>query len=244
MASTGLLVDVLVVGSGPSGVHAAQAALARGATVGLVDVGHVDDTYAAITPDRPFSEVRAEDPHQQRYFLGLQQEGLRPVPGEVGGHLTPARLEALGDVDRWLPFESADFRPLQSLATGGLGVAWGAGCAVYEAHELERVGLDPAQMRDHYAAAAAEIGVSGDPGDDTAPHLVGDLTLQPPLDLDSQGESLLAAYRRRGDALRRRGFRLGRDEMAVPQLVEQRARRPPGHATAAWAAYAPATAEM
>jgi choline dehydrogenase-like flavoprotein len=214
-ADPGSLVDAIVVGSGPSGVHAAQAALARGATISLVDVGHEDGTYAALTPDRPFSEIRAGDPDQHRYFLGLQEEGLRPVAGEVGGHLTPIRLRALGDVARWLPFESADFSPLQSLAVGGLGVAWGAGCAVYEAPELERVGLDPAEMRDHYAAAAAEVGVSGDPGDDTAPHLAGDLALQPPLDLDSQGESLLAAYRRRRDGLRRRGFRLGRYPVAV-----------------------------
>jgi hypothetical protein len=121
----------------------------------------------------------------------------------------------LRDVERLLPLESPDFRPLQSLALGGLGVAWGAGCAAYEDFELRRVGLDPAPMRRHYRHAADEIGVSGDAGDDVAACMAGDLALQPPLELDAQGESLLATYERRRAYFGRLGFRLGRHPLAV-----------------------------
>ena len=67
--------DVIVVGSGPSGAQAAHTAVAHGAKVALVDVGHVDDTYAGTVPDRPFSEVRRYDPAQSRFFLGEHLEG-------------------------------------------------------------------------------------------------------------------------------------------------------------------------
>lgn len=61
--------DILILGSGPSGVQAAKEAVQHGVRVGLVDVGHEDLRYAAITPDRPFSELRRSDHDQQRYFL-------------------------------------------------------------------------------------------------------------------------------------------------------------------------------
>ena len=40
------MVDVVVVGSGPSGAHAARTLVERGATVTLLDVGITDARYA------------------------------------------------------------------------------------------------------------------------------------------------------------------------------------------------------
>ena len=79
--------DVIVIGSGPSGVQAAQAAVTRGAKVGLVDVGHVDDTYADAVPDRPFAEARRSDASQRRFFLGEQLEGARTDTHRIGAVL-------------------------------------------------------------------------------------------------------------------------------------------------------------
>ncbi len=76
--------DVIVIGSGPSGV---QAAVTRGAKVGLVDVGHVDDTYRDAVPDRPFAEARRSDASQRRFFLGEQLEGARTDTHRIGAVL-------------------------------------------------------------------------------------------------------------------------------------------------------------
>jgi len=90
--------DVIVIGSGPSGVQAAQAAVTRGAKVGLVDVGHVDDTYRDAVPDRPFAEIRRSDASQRRFFLGEQLEGARSDTHRIGvGLFLAANLAVLMD---------------------------------------------------------------------------------------------------------------------------------------------------
>ena len=50
--------DILVVGSGPSGVHAASEATSRGLKVGSVDVGYSDDRYTSLIPPQPFLSLK------------------------------------------------------------------------------------------------------------------------------------------------------------------------------------------
>src|SRR5262245_3470733 len=101
--------DILIVGSGPSGVQAAKAAIDRGASVAMVDVGHVDEHYAPLIPDRPFSEIRKTDSGQARYFLGDHLEGISRQTSAVGAHLTPPRLFLIRDAEKYLPMESESF---------------------------------------------------------------------------------------------------------------------------------------
>ena len=207
--------DIIVVGSGPSGAQAAQTAVRRGAKVGLVDVGHVDGTYADGVPDRPFNAIRRSDPDQRRFFLGEQLEGALHDTGTTGAQLTPPRQHIIRDTERYLPIDSDSFAPLQSLALGGLAAGWGAGASTYEAAELRRAGLPPEEVTRYYDPLARDIGVSGPVDDDTSPHLVELRTLQPPLEVDSNGEALLRTYASRSATLNARGFKLGRPPLAV-----------------------------
>ena len=207
--------DVIVVGSGPSGAHAAQAAVASGAKVAVVDVGHIDRQYADIVPDRPFSEIRRDDTEQWRYFLGERLEGVAARAGAAGAQLTPPRKFIVHEADERLPFRSSTLRPMQSLALGGLGAGWGAGCATYDLRELQRAGLPSDGFGRYYDGVAADIGVSGTTGDDVSPDVAAIRCLQPPLDLDSNAAAIVRIYERRRGRLRAHGFRLGRLPMAV-----------------------------
>jgi hypothetical protein len=216
---------VIVVGSGPSGAQAAHTAVAHGAKVALVDVGHVDDTYAGTVPDRPFSEVRRYDPAQSRFFLGEHLEGALHDTRAVGAQLTPPRKHIIRDTARLLPVESDTFAPLQSLALGGLGAGWGAGASTYEPAELRRAGLPPEAVTRYYDPLARDIGVSGPADDDTSPHHAALTALQPPLDVDSNGEALLRTYAAKRRRLNTQGFKVGRLPLAV--LSEPLGRRQP-----------------
>ena len=207
--------DVIVVGSGPSGAHAAQAAVASGAKVAVVDVGHVDHHYVDIVPDRPFSEIRRDDAEQRRYFLGERLEGVAARAGAAGAQLTPPRKFIVHEADERLPFRSSTMRPMQSLALGGLGAGWGAGCATYDQRELQRAGLPTEGFGRYYDVVAAAIGVSGTTEDDVSPDVAALRHLQPPLDLDSNASAIMRTYARRRGPLQARGFRLGRLPMAV-----------------------------
>jgi choline dehydrogenase-like flavoprotein len=207
--------DILIVGSGPSGIQAAKAAVDRGVSVAMVDVGHVDEHYAPLVPDQPFSEIRKTDSGQSRYFLGDHLEGILRETNAVGAQLTPPRLFLIRDAEKYLPMESKSFFPLQSLALGGLAAGWGAGSAAYEDFELERAGLPPREIKAHYGEVVKDIGISGAADDDISPHITDIPYLQEPLELDSNAEAVFKTYQRNREKFISRGFKIGRPPLAV-----------------------------
>ncbi len=209
--------DLLIVGSGPSGAHAAQEAVASGCKVGLLDIGHTEERFDKLIPAKPFSEIRRTDPAQSVYFLGDDPEAAFRSQARAGAHLTPARQHMIRDMDELFPLKSRTFLPLQSSGLGGLGIGWGANCFALEDFELEQIGLPPVEMKDFYAAAAREIGVSG-PADDILSPLIANLdrsALLPPLHLDSNAENLLKRYQARKASFLDGGFYLGQSLLAM-----------------------------
>jgi hypothetical protein len=209
--------DLLIVGSGPSGVHAAQEAVASGCKVGLLDIGYTDERFDKLIPPKPFSEIRSNDPAQSVYFLGDDPEAAFRSQARAGAHLTPARQHMIRDMDELFPLNSRTFLPLQSSGLGGLGIGWGANCFALEDFELEQIGLPAAEMKEFYATAAREIGVSG-PADDVLSPFIANLdrsALQPALQLDSNAESLLARYQPRKGTFLDGGFYLGQSLLAM-----------------------------
>jgi len=207
--------DFIVVGSGNTGAMAAQTLLEGGATVTMLDVGRVDTTYRDLIPDADFVTIRAGDPGQHRYFLGDTFEGIPASTVSTGAQLTPPRAHVSELVARFLPVLSDTFRPQESLAYGGLGNAWGAGCCVYSDSELREAGLEPARMRPAYQTVADRIGISG-AQDDATPYTSAGLTgLQPPPDLDETCSRLYRRYTAKRNGLRTRGVSIGRPALAL-----------------------------
>lgn len=207
--------DVLIVGSGASAVNAAWPLAQAGLRVRMLDFGNRDDVYGPLVPAGSFAQIRRTDPEQHRYLLGERFEGIAFGHTGAGAQLTPPRQYVCRDTAERTPVESADFLPLESLAEGGLAGAWGAGAPPFADPDLADLPLDRRALEPHYEAVAARIGVSGARDDDLLPFF-GDLaTLQPPLALDSNGESILERYRRRRDRLNGKGFHLGRPRLAA-----------------------------
>lgn len=215
MEPSGKNFDIIVVGSGPSGVHAAKSAVESGASIAMVDVGHTDEHYAPLIPDKPFSEIRRSDPDQRRYFLGDDLEGLGGSGHSTGAQLTPPRMFITKDVEKFLPLTSETFSPMQSLALGGLAAGWGAGSAAYEDFELRRSGLPVEEIRRYYGEVAKDIGISGATDDDISPHIADFPHIQEPLEIDSNAEALFNTYKKSREKMVSKGFKLGRPPVAI-----------------------------
>ena len=208
--------DVVIVGSGPAGALAAAKLLEAGCRVLMLDVAHDDPETRGLVPDVGFSELRRSDPEQRRYFLGDQLEGVPSGDIKVGAQLTPPRQFVTRGAEQWLPTSGDTFEPMQSLALGGLGAAWGAASFTWNEVELQRVGLTQPDFSRHYDEVARRIGVSADPSDDASAHcFAGVASAQPPLELDSGAKVIWQRYAEQREALQQEGFRLGRTPLAA-----------------------------
>jgi choline dehydrogenase-like flavoprotein len=202
-----------VIGSGPSGIHFARAALSRGYAVEMIDVGY--SPPASINPDDSFSGLksRLEDPAD--YLLGPDFEGvLLPGEDEEFYGIPPSKAYALRQVP-WLDTRSREFAPMFSFAQGGLAEMWTGGSYPFNDAELSGFPFDYAALAPYYAEVAGNIGING-VADDLAAFLPVHDNLQEPLRLDEHSARLLARYAGLRDYFRDRlGCHLGRSRLAV-----------------------------
>jgi choline dehydrogenase-like flavoprotein len=152
------MTDVIVVGSGPSAVHAAWPLVEAGLKVLMLDVGERDERYAPLVPEGSFLQIRRTDPNQHRYFLGDDFEGVPFGRVRVGAQLTPPRSFITRRVEELTPVASDDFIGLESLALGGLAAGWGAGLARFDDGDLQGLPITAADLAPHYAAVEARTG--------------------------------------------------------------------------------------
>lgn len=205
---------IIIVGSGASAVHAAWPLVDAGIDVIMLDVGQPPGVYGDLIPEKSFPEIRRTDPNQHRYFLGDRFEGLGLGEMTVGAQLTPPRQYLTALTDSLTPVKTSSFLLMESLALGGLASGWGAGCFPYSDDELRGFHLTRAELDPHYSAVAARIGICGD-RDDLEPYYGDTMPMQPPLKIDANARSILAAYREHAGTFRGRGFALGYPRLAV-----------------------------
>lgn len=218
------MVDVLIVGSGASAVHAAWPLVAAGLRVRMLDFGNCDTTYGPLVPDSSFGEIRHSDSAQHRYFLGDEFEGIDFGHTGAGAQLTPPRQYVARDTSALTPVDSDQFFPIESLALGGLSGAWGAGCPPFRDVDLAGTPLSREALDPHYEAVARRIGISG-ASDDLMPFFGGLEAMQPPAAIDGNAATILNSYQRKREALNAAGFYMGRPRLAM--LTEARGDRGP-----------------
>ena len=207
--------DYILVGSGIAGSIVAHTLVSQGAQVCLLDVGNEDKTYKDLIPDDNFVDIRKQDSEQHQYFLGKQFEGIPWGDARVGAQLTPPRQHITRQVEELLQIQSSTFKPMESLAYGGLGCGWGLGCNVYSNQELEKIGLNPTEMAEAYQHVCEVVGVSAKQ-DDARAFTLGKVTTDydaPQIDANSQ--NLLNKYLKKKQKYLTKGFHLGQPAVAL-----------------------------
>lgn len=156
--------DVIVIGSGPAGVHAALPLVEAGLKVAMIDGGIEPAEEMPPETYGNFEDVRRQDPNQYRLFLGddLSSIPVSGLAGGLGGGMTSGnRRYTIDTADALLPIDVKNGSVIQSLAKGGLGAAWGATCAYLDAMSLSAMGLPVTEMQRAYDEVTRIIGISG-----------------------------------------------------------------------------------
>jgi choline dehydrogenase-like flavoprotein len=182
---------IVVVGSGPSGVHFALTVLRKGYDVTMVDVGFPKP--APVAPEATFRALKdnLEDP--VRYFLGEKFEGVvLPHPGREYYGLPPSKNYAVRTPPGF-DQRAKGFAPFFGFAQGGIAEVWTGGCYPFNDAELADFPFGYAELGPCYGEVARRIGVCGAP-DDLERHFPLHDNLLEPLELDPHSALLLAAY--------------------------------------------------
>lgn len=200
--------NVVVVGSGATGVHFAQTALEKGVHVTMIDAG-ARSTPPAL-PDASITALRAKVDDPAEFFLGRAFEAVitRDATAEYYG-FSPQQDYA---VQRGGEHDGMEV--LHSFAGGGLAQVWTAGAYPFNDLDLEDFPFGYDGLKSSYDEVARRIGVSGD-ADDLTQFFPMHKHLQPPLRLDAASQSLLAAYVAKRNRVNAQGVFVGRSRVAT-----------------------------
>ena len=144
--------DVIIVGSGPSGVSAAFPLLSAGLRVLMVDGGAMP---TQTFPVEDFISWRSNDKYQFKRMVGEDYHALKTQDSDS----PKLRIPSLGYVfDQFKvvnKINSDGFVAVGSLASGGLSNAWGCGVAQYSSEELESFPFPSEVITPKYPSFAA-----------------------------------------------------------------------------------------
>jgi len=204
--------DYLVIGTGPSGVSATAALLARGASVRVVDPGvRLEPEKTELT-----ERLRSKAPEQWTpNDLQFLKEGLKASPSGFETKLCygsdfPYRWE-----DPLVRYESLQTPQVKaSFAPGGLSNVWGAGILPFMDAELASWPIAKRELDPHFRAALKLMNYSAT-HDELEEHHPLHGEPQPALRLSAAAARFLADTRRHSDRLKSSGVRVAPARLAV-----------------------------
>lgn len=184
----------LVVGSGPSGIAAAQARLARGHAVVMIDAG------AELEPAREAARLALGQKPPADWSIAERDAWRAPQfatpPGRVRRFGSDFAIEAAEDTFA----DPGGLELRASHAAGGLSNLWGS--AVLPSFQADTADwpVTAGDLRPHYQAVARFLPISG--GRDALAEMFPalDMTGMTPLAPGHQAEALLARWKRRVEA--------------------------------------------
>jgi choline dehydrogenase-like flavoprotein len=200
----------IVIGSGPAGVAAATALLARGRTVLMVDGGKALEPEAVQRRDA----LAATDP--AGWTEGTRADWMAPQyatpPGQQRRYGSDFAMEpgaaTLADLPGWFALRA-------SRATGGLSNLWGSAMLPYAAKDMAGWPITAAELAPHYRAVTEILPVAGVADDLETLFPVPEMSGRAGLAPAPQAAEFLIRLRRHRDALVALGVHGGQARQAV-----------------------------
>jgi ferredoxin len=207
-----------VIGSGPAGVACANALLARGANVLMLDAG------IELEPDRAkvvdeLSRKKSSDwpPAQFAVIHGDNDADLKGLPNKklFGSDFLYRESQEK------IPWRARDVGICPSLGFGGLSNVWGATMLPLREDDIADWPIRRSDLDEHYRAAAQIMGCAArrDDLEELFPlHVPNPVALKP----SRQAQLVLGNLERHRDALRARGWHFGQSRLAVRAVDSSR----------------------
>lgn len=204
----------LIVGSGPSGVAAAHALLARGRKVRMLDVGgELEPANAERAARMGAVEPGAWRKEDVDSLLAPPEEESNAAMRPYGSDF--ALRDTVGFFGRGGAPAGIGLRP--SFARGGLSNGWGSAVTPYRLKDITDWPKEAQELAPHYAAAARILPIAAGTDDLADIFSMWSPEHERALPSSPQASELLKRLAKRADALRRQGIAFGRARQAVAE---------------------------
>ncbi len=199
----------LVIGSGPAGLSAAMALLARGRSVTMLDAGETLEPAA----DARRAALAATAPED--WSLEALEAFTAPQRAATDGILRYGSRYAVEAADTVLADAPEGFELRSSGALGGLSNVWGSAVLPWRGEDMAGWPVTADDLAPHYTAVAEFLPVAGGPSrvDDAFPD--ASVPLSEPMPATAQGAALLRRFDRASEAWRSKGITAGPARQAV-----------------------------
>jgi choline dehydrogenase-like flavoprotein len=211
------LFDVVIIGSGASGVHAArQLSRSTELNICVIDVGLIAPSLRL--PESPIHEIRQSKTDCFQEFVGSEFEAMNNIASE---YLMPKikspllRFVTNGPNGELLKPKPSNFMNIESLAKGGLANLWGAQVYQFQENDLLNFPFKINELEPYFTDLAEHIGISGTEKDDLQKFFGSKHILQPPLQIGRLGTSIENAYIKNKKEFNQKNVYLGRPRLAV-----------------------------
>ena len=199
----------IVIGSGPAGLSAAMALLARGRSVTMVDVGRelelpAEERRAALAAQPP----EAWDTQDVEAYQKPQREA-------AGGIWRYGSRFAVADAETVLSDPPDGFELRASHARGGLSNVWGSAVLPWRGADMAGWPITAEDLAPHYRDVTRFMPVAGRPGPVDHAFPEADIPLSEPLPTTAQGAALLNRFDQHSDGLNALGMTAGPARQAV-----------------------------
>jgi choline dehydrogenase-like flavoprotein len=205
--------EVIIVGSGPSGVAAALGFAENGIVPLILDVGH--EAPEVKPPNMNFYDYRKTNDVFD-VMIGRGYELLKHVIEKKTASpkvSSPYMQFVTRDAEQLSPVAGSSC-VLQSFAKGGLASAWGAGLYRCIDYDLVSLPINAADLSPYYDRLTREIGISGD-DDDLTPFFGPTEGLLKPVRLSNKLSKLFSAYKKKRGVLNAEGIFVGRSRLGI-----------------------------
>jgi choline dehydrogenase-like flavoprotein len=206
------MAPVVVVGSGPSGVHFALTLLQKGYPVTMLDVGY--EGPVPVNPDDTLRQLKKNLDDPASYFLGESYESVLLPDDRKEYYGIPPSKGYVFRSPRGFAYRSKGFEPLFSFAGGGLAEVWTGGSYPFNDAELADFPFGPGELQQYYSEVGRRIGIAGT-RDDLTRFLPPHKDMLEPLELDEHSSVLMRRYAKHKGELNRMGFYFGRTRIAT-----------------------------
>jgi choline dehydrogenase-like flavoprotein len=206
--------EVIIIGSGPTGIAAALSFVENGITPLILDVGYQPGNDNPVNCN--FYDYRKSHDSFD-LMIGKNYDGLSNV---ISKKTLPPKLTSpymqfvIKDAEKMSPVNEKGFHIIQSFAMGGLANAWGAGLYRCIDDELINLPVQASELSPYYDKLTKEIGISGD-NDDLTSNFGSTESLLPPLTLSYKSKKLFSKYQKNKKKLHARGIYMGRPRLGV-----------------------------